>query len=114
MNDERVYLVTPPWERRSKHFTREFEAFAVTLMREMPVKRAGQILGESDSRMWRMLCPCEGGACAVELRQRGVGGSGRDEPAQKAHYLMVLSDLITKRVLFAMPGKDFSVWGHLL
>ncbi|MEY3535253.1 MAG: hypothetical protein RLZZ582_829 [Verrucomicrobiota bacterium] len=24
-------------------------------MREMPVKRAGEILGESDSRMWRML-----------------------------------------------------------
>jgi hypothetical protein len=24
-------------------------------MREMPVKRAGQILGESDTRMWRML-----------------------------------------------------------
>ena len=31
--------------------TQEFEAFAVTLMRDMPVKRAGQILGESDSRM---------------------------------------------------------------
>jgi hypothetical protein len=24
-------------------------------MLEMPVKRAGKILGESDSRMWRML-----------------------------------------------------------
>jgi hypothetical protein len=27
----------------------EFEAFALTLMREMLVKRAGQILGESDT-----------------------------------------------------------------
>jgi len=27
-----------PWEVRSKHFTQEFEAFALTLMREMPVK----------------------------------------------------------------------------
>jgi transposase len=51
----KVYRVTPPWEGRSKHFTQEFEAFAVTLMREMRVKRAGQILGESDTRMWRML-----------------------------------------------------------
>ena len=41
-------------EGRSKHFTQKFEAFALTLMREMPVKRAGQILGESDTRMWRM------------------------------------------------------------
>ena len=54
-DDGKVYRVTPPWEGRSKHLTQEFEAFAVTLMREMPVKRAAQILGESDTRMWRML-----------------------------------------------------------
>jgi hypothetical protein len=46
---------TPPWEGRSKHFTKEFEAFALTLTREMPVKKAGEILGETDKRMWRML-----------------------------------------------------------
>lgn len=54
-DDGKVYRVTPPWEGRSKHFTREFEAFALTLIREMPVKRAGEILGETDHRMWRML-----------------------------------------------------------
>jgi hypothetical protein len=32
-----------------------FEVFAVALMREMPVKRAGQIFGENNSGMWRML-----------------------------------------------------------
>ncbi len=54
-NDSKVYSVTPPWEGRSKHFTQELEGFALTLTREMPVKSAGQILGESDTRMWRML-----------------------------------------------------------
>ena len=49
-NDGKVYRVTPPWEGPSKHFTQEFEAFAQTLMREMPVRRAGQILGESTRR----------------------------------------------------------------
>lgn len=47
----RVYRVTPPWEGRSRHFTKGFEAFALTLMREMPVKKAGEILGETDTRM---------------------------------------------------------------
>jgi hypothetical protein len=47
--------VIPPWEGRSKHFTQEFEVFSLTLMRDMPVKRAGEILGESESRMRRML-----------------------------------------------------------
>jgi hypothetical protein len=45
--------VSPPWEGRGKHFTKEFEAFALTLMREMPVKKAGEILGETDQRLWR-------------------------------------------------------------
>ncbi len=40
-DDGKVYRVTLSWEGRSKHFTQKFEAFAVTLMREMPVKRAG-------------------------------------------------------------------------
>jgi hypothetical protein len=40
-NDGKVHRVTPPWEGRSKHVTQESEAFAVTLIREMPMKRAG-------------------------------------------------------------------------
>ena len=46
-----IYRVKPPWEGRAKHFTMEFEAFALTLMREMPVKKAADILGETDTRM---------------------------------------------------------------
>jgi hypothetical protein len=38
-SDLAVYGVTPPWEGRSKYFTKEIEAFALTLAREMPVKK---------------------------------------------------------------------------
>jgi hypothetical protein len=38
---------------KGKHFSKEFEAFALTLCREMPVKRASDILGESDQSLWR-------------------------------------------------------------
>ena len=37
-DDVEVYRVTPPWEGRSKHFTQEYKAFAVTLMYEMSVR----------------------------------------------------------------------------
>jgi hypothetical protein len=40
--------VKPPWEGKSKHFTEEFEAFALTLMREMPMKKVGEIVGVDD------------------------------------------------------------------
>jgi transposase len=110
-NDGKVYRVTPPWEGRSKYFTQEFEAFAVTLMREMPVKRAGQILGESDTRMWRMLF-AHVKAAHARLSFDNVVWVGADEMnRRKGHnYLTVFADLVAKRVLFAMPGKDASVW----
>jgi transposase len=110
-DDSKVYRVTPPWEGRSKHFTQEFEAFALTLMREMPVKRAGQILGESDTRMWRMLF-VHVKAAHARLSFDNVVWVGADEMnRRKGHnYLTVFADLLTKRVLFATPGKDASVW----
>ncbi len=103
--------MTPPWEGRSKHFTQESMAFAVTLMREMPVKRAGQILGESDTRMWRMLF-AHVKAAHTRLNFDNVVWVGADEMnRRKGHNcLTVFADLVAKRVLFATPGKDASVW----
>ena len=111
-DDSKVYRVTPPWEARSKHFTQEFEAFALTLMREVPVKHAGQILGESDTRMWRMLF-AHVKAAYERLSFDNVVRVGADEMnRRKGHnYLTVFADLMTKRVLFATPGKDALVWG---
>jgi hypothetical protein len=42
-------------------------------MRGKPVKRAGQILGESDSRMWRMLFAHVKAAHAQLSRNDSVG-----------------------------------------
>ena len=51
----KVFTVRAPWEGRSPHCTQEFEAFALTLAREMPVSKAGEILGITDHRLWRIL-----------------------------------------------------------
>lgn len=51
----KIYTVRAPWEGRSRGLTQEFEAFAWTLMREMPVQKAGEILGETDQKLWRVL-----------------------------------------------------------
>ena len=110
-NGSKVYRVTPPWEGRSKHFTQKFEAFAVTLIREMPVKRAGRIRGESDSRMWGRLFVHLKAAYAW-LSFDNVVWVGADEMnrCERHNYLTVFVDLMPKRVLFATPGNDASVW----
>jgi transposase len=110
-DDGKVYRVTSPWKGRSKHFTQGFQAFAVTLMLEMLVKRASQILGESDTRMWRLLfahvkAAYERLSFDTEL---WVGADKMNR--RKGHkYLTVFTDLVANRVLFATPGKDASVW----
>mgnify|MGYP003316775953 FL=1 len=50
-----VKTVKGPWEGKIKGFTLLFEAFALTLLREMPVNAAARIVGEHDTRLWRLL-----------------------------------------------------------
>ena len=107
----KVYTVRAPWEGRSRGLTQEFEAFALTLMREMPVRRAGEILGETDQKLWRALFAHVMAAWA-ELSWEDVVWVGADEMnRRKGHnYLTVFVDLQAKRVLLAVAGKDASVW----
>lgn len=109
--DGTIYRVTPPWEGRSKHFSKEFEAFALTLMREMPVKKAGEILGTTDQRLWRMLhAHVEGARAQADWSE--VVWVGADEMNRKKghNYITVFADLLQKRVLFGVEGKDAGVW----
>lgn len=106
-----VFRVPLPWEGEGKHFTRDFEAFALTLMREMPIRKAGDILGEGDTRLWRMLFAHIDKAYAL-LDLSGLAHLGVDEMnLRKGHeYLSVFADLAARRVVFATEGKDHTVF----
>ena len=107
----KVYTVPAPWEGRSRGLTQEFEAFALTLMREMPVSKAGEILGETDQKLWRVLF-AHVDAAWTELSWENVVWVGADEMnRRKGHnYLTVFADLQARRVLLAVEGKDASTW----
>jgi hypothetical protein len=59
------------------------------------------------------LHPCEGGACEVELRQFSVSGSQRNKPAQKAQLHDGVREPDGHEGLFATPGKNPRLGGHL-
>jgi len=107
----KIYTVRAPWEGRSRGLTQKFEAFALTLMREMPVKKAGEILGETDQKLWRTLF-AHVAAAWQDLNWEKVIWVGADEMNRKKghNYLTVFVDLQAKRVLLAVEGKDASVW----
>lgn len=102
-----VFRVPVPWEGEGKHFTRDFEAFALTLMREMPLAKASDILGAHDTRLWRLLfAHVDKAYAALDLSQ--LVHLGVDElSCRKGHdYLSVFADLVERRVVFATEGKD--------
>jgi transposase len=109
----RIYTVRAPWEGRSRGLTQEFEAFALTLMREMPVKAAAEILDETDQKLWRALFAHVAAAWA-DLRWESVVWVGADEMnRRKGHnYLTVFADLEARRVLLAVEGKDAGTWAR--
>ena len=111
----RVFRVRPPWEGLSTHFTKEFEAFALLLMREMPVNKVSQIVGETDTRLWRMLFR-QVDAAYAQADYGNVCCVGVDEMSLRKgrQYLSVFADLVAKRVLFATEGKDRQTWGSFV
>jgi transposase len=106
-----VFRVRPPWEGLSTHFTKEFEAFALLLMREMPVSKVAELVGETDTRLWRMLFR-QVDAAYAEADFSRVCCVGVDEMniRKGQEYVSVFADLVARRVLFATEGKDKETW----
>lgn len=110
----KVSTVKAPWEGRLPGLTLLFEAFALTLLREMPVRAAARLLGLHDTRAWRLLKAYVAPAYArVDLRW--LRQLGCDElSARKGHdYLTVFADMQQRRVIFATPGRDAGTWARL-
>lgn len=108
-----IFRVRPPWEGLSSHFSREFESFALMLMREMPMAEVAALVGETDTRLWRMLFKHVEGAYA-EADFSNVCWVGVDELniRKGQNYVSVFADLVAKRVLFATEGRDRQVWAR--
>lgn len=106
-----IFRVRPPWEGLSTHFSKEFEAFALLLMREMPVSKVAALVGETDTRLWRMLFR-QVDAAYAEKDFSNISCVGVDEMSvRKGHeYISVFADLAGKSVLFATEGKDKETW----
>jgi transposase len=106
-----TWRVRPPWEGEAGGFSKEFEAFALMLMREMPVKKAAEVLGVTDTRPWRLL-QCHVAAAGKEADFSNVSCVGVAEMAiRKGHrYISVFADLVERRGLYAAAGRDAGVW----
>ncbi len=108
-----VRQVSVPWAREGSGFTLLFEALAMLLMREMPVKAASRIVAEQDTRLWRVLLHyVEVGRAQEDFSQ--VSQVGVDETShRRGHdYVSVFVDLDRSKVIFATPTREKKVIGE--
>ncbi len=110
-----TWRVRPPWEGKAGGFSKEFEAFALLLLRERAVERAAQTLGETAPRLWRLLHKHVDAAYA-EADFSNVSCVGVDEMSvRKGHKsIRVFADRIQKRVLFAAEDRDAGVFPQFI
>ena len=102
-----VKQVQVPWARPGSGFTLLFEALVMALVREMPVKVAAALLGEHDTRIWRVLDHYVQSARAQEDHSE-VKRVGMDETSARRgqDYISLFFDMDLRRLLFGTEGKN--------
>jgi len=109
-----VKTVTVPWAREGSSFTLLFEALVVELARNgLTVAAVARIVGEHDTRIWRLLERYVDEARAA-ADYSTVDKVGVDETSRrKGHvYLTVFADMDKAKVIFVTEGKDHQTVGE--
>jgi transposase len=102
-----VRQVVVPWARPGSGFTVLFEALIMLLASEMPVKAIADLVGEHDTRLWRVVHHhVEKALAAQDLST--VCRLAVDETSFRRgqDYVSVFADIDQARVVFATPGRD--------
>lgn len=96
-----------PWAREGSGFTALFEALALSLCKELPVRQAAALLRCADKALWRRIEFYVQQARALD-DMSAVRTVGIDETSVRRgqHYITVVHDLDAKRLLFATEGRD--------
>lgn len=102
-----VRQVELPWARERAGFTLLFEALVMALVKQMPVAAVGELIGESDMRVWRIVHHYVDEA--VEAQDLGgLERVGIDETSsRRGHkYVSVFADLDERRAVYVTEGRD--------
>jgi transposase len=96
-----------PWAREGSGFTLLFEALALTLCKDLPVRQTARTLRVRDKQLWRRIEHYVSEA-RKEQDMSAVRIVGIDETSLRRgqDYVTVVHDLDAKRLLFATEGRD--------
>ena len=101
-----VKQVDVPWARKGSSFSLLFEALAMTLIMHMPVAAAARILGEHDTKLWRLVHHYVE-AAVDEMDLADMHRVCIDETAAKRghNYITLFADIDARRVVYVTEGR---------
>lgn len=108
-NEHGIKQVEVPWTRKDSGFTLLFEAFVMTLVKNMPVNAVAKLIGIYSDRIWRIIDHYVAEAYeSVDFSE--VTTIGLDETSNKRghNYITLFVDLDKSKVMYATEGKDSS------
>ena len=102
-----VKKIAAPWARPDSGFTLLFEAMVMTMVSAMPVKAVARIVGEHDTKLWRVVHyyvdQARARADAASVTRVAID----ETAARRGHdYISLFVDIDQARVLFAAEGRD--------
>lgn len=102
-----VRMTTVPWASSGSGFTLLFEALVLQLAQCMPMGRIAQVLGEHDTRLWRIV-QRHVDAARKAADYSGIKSVGIDETSSKRRhtYVSLFVDMDKIQVVHVTEGKD--------
>lgn len=96
-----------PWAREGSGFTALFEALALSLCQELPVRQAAALLRCADKQLWRRIDHYVKRARILDdMSQVEIAGIDETSLRKGQNYITVVHDLELKRLLYACEGRD--------
>ncbi len=96
-----------PWAREGSGFTALFEALALALCRELPVRQAAALLRCADKQLWRRIEHYVKQARALDdMSTVQIVGIDETSLHREQSDITVVHDLDAKRLLLATEGRD--------
>ncbi|BFH11231.1 ISL3 family transposase [Paenibacillus melissococcoides] len=110
-----ITRVHVPWalDKPKHYFTLLFDALIIKLAKHMPMNAVSRLLGEHDTRLWRILHHYVDNAIAAQDLSYVTKISTDETSAKRGHnYITIFMDPGQKTVIFVTKGRDSSTWAE--
>ena len=106
-NEHGIKTVDVPWARKGSGFTLMFEGLIMILVREMTVNAVARLVGEHDTRIWRVLNHHVDESRAKQDYSKVQTIAVDEKSYRRGHrYITFVMDLDLRRLLFGTVGRD--------